>query len=270
MDFSVSVIRVNSGKFLRVSVSPWWLLVFHADQKEPVGGCGGSGGGAVTQFEDAANVGHGEAAFADHQKCSRKVADHVMEKSVAADSVDQFFVLALPAGLKDRSHIVYLKTFFAALRIYGGEAGEIMLACHDCGGFHHARFVERIGMVVNIACQKRRTGIAAINAVSICLGDGRVAGMEFRRHFFHGKNPDGPRENVIEGAGKICDRNGRRNGDGGGLGQRVNACVSAARALGQRLFAGQLFDNGHQCSLNSGAVGLDLPTGEVMAIVSER
>ena len=50
----------------------------------------------------------------------------------------------------------------------------------------------------------------------------------------------------------------------------VDACVSAARALRQRFFAGEVFESGHQCPLNGQPVGLDLPSGEVVAIVSQR
>ena len=50
----------------------------------------------------------------------------------------------------------------------------------------------------------------------------------------------------------------------------MDACISAARALWESFFAGEVFESGHQRPLNGQSVGLDLPTSEVVAIVSER
>src|SRR4051812_19584934 len=88
------------------SVSPWWMLVLNAYKKKSAGGGGGCGGGAVAQFKNASNVWDGEAAFADHEKCSNQIADHVVKKSVAADGVNQFVALALPLGMKDGADVV--------------------------------------------------------------------------------------------------------------------------------------------------------------------
>src|SRR3954469_22350846 len=82
------------------------VSVLDADQKKSTGGGGGCGGGAVAQFKNASNVWDGEAAFADHEKCSNQIADHVVKKSVAADGVNQFVALALPLGMKDGADVV--------------------------------------------------------------------------------------------------------------------------------------------------------------------
>ena len=50
----------------------------------------------------------------------------------------------------------------------------------------------------------------------------------------------------------------------------MDAGVGAARALRESFFAGEVFESGHQCPLNGQSVGLNLPTGEVVAIVSKR
>ena len=50
----------------------------------------------------------------------------------------------------------------------------------------------------------------------------------------------------------------------------MDACIGTARALRESFFAGEVFESGHQRPLNGQSVGLDLPTGEVVAIVSER
>ena len=50
----------------------------------------------------------------------------------------------------------------------------------------------------------------------------------------------------------------------------MDACIGTARALRESLFAGEVFESGHQRPLNGQSVRLDLPSGEVVAIVSER
>lgn len=186
------------------------VSVFDADEKKSAGGSCSCGGGAVTQFKNAPHIGHCKAAFADHEKCSDEVANHVVEKSIAADGVDQFVGVALPLGEKDGADIVGFKSgfcrkrlligykrFFAFFRVDSGEAGEVMLAYDEGGGLDHAGFVERIRMVVNIARLEWRANCSTIDVVSVSFGDGRAARVEFRRHFFRGKNAYGTGKNVI-------------------------------------------------------------------------
>jgi hypothetical protein len=65
-----------------------FVSILHAYQKQSAGGGGGCGGGAVTQFKNAPDICDCEAAFADHEKCSNQIANHVVKKSVAAHGVD--------------------------------------------------------------------------------------------------------------------------------------------------------------------------------------
>jgi len=180
------------------------ISILDVHQKQSAGGGGGCGGGAVTQFEDAAHVGHGEAAFADHQKCSDQVAHHVMEKSVAADGVDQFVGVALPVGLEDGADVAGFEWFFAAifaaLGVDGGEAGEVVFAFHQRGGLDHARFVERVRMVVDVSSLEWRANCSTIDVVAVSFGDSRAARVEFGRHFFGGKNAYRARKYVIQSA----------------------------------------------------------------------
>ena len=90
-----------------------------------------------------------------------------------------------------------LKSFFAFFRIDGGEAGEVMLAFHQRGGLDHARFRERIRMVVNIARLEWRANCSSIDVVAVSFGDSRAARMKFGRHFFSGKNAYGAGKYVI-------------------------------------------------------------------------
>jgi hypothetical protein len=225
------------------------VSILDADQEESAGGGGGCGGGAVTQLKDALDICDSEAAFADHEKCSNEIANHMVEKSVAADGIDQFVAVALPLGVKDgadvvefksgfidfkswiicfnfgigvesgigfepgfhfdsgfgidsgffcyRSLFVGCKNFFAFFRIDGGEAGEVMLAFDEGSGLDHARFIERIRMVVNIARLEWRANCSSIDVVAVSFGDSRAARMEIRRHFFRRKYSDGAWKYVI-------------------------------------------------------------------------
>jgi hypothetical protein len=184
--------------------------ILNTHQKQPAGGSGGCRGGAVTQFKNASDICHGKAAFADHEKCSDQVAHHVVEKSIAANGIDKFIGVALPLGMKDGSNVVgfkssicrkvYLigcKNFFAFFWVDGGEAGEVMLTLDESGGLDHARFVEWVRMVVNVARLEWRANCSSIDVVAVSFGDNRAARMEFRRHFFRGKNAYGTGKNVI-------------------------------------------------------------------------
>jgi hypothetical protein len=50
----------------------------------------------------------------------------------------------------------------------------------------------------------------------------------------------------------------------------VDAGIGAAGALRESFFASEVFESGHQRPLNGQSVGLDLPSGEIVAIVCER
>ena len=54
------------------------------------------------------------------------------------------------------------------------------------------------------------------------------------------------------------------------MSERMDAGIGAAGALREGLFAGEVFESGHQRPLNGQSVGLDLPSGEIVAIVCER
>jgi hypothetical protein len=50
----------------------------------------------------------------------------------------------------------------------------------------------------------------------------------------------------------------------------VDAGIGATGALREGFFASEVFESGHQRPLNGQSVGLDLPSGEIVAIVCER
>ncbi len=145
-----------------------------------------------------------------------------------------------------------------------------MLSGDHGGGGDHALFVQRVRMVIDVAGQEGRADIGAVNPVLIGLGAGRLAGVEVRCNFFYAEDADGERQHIVQRLAQIDGRNGRFDHQAGGLGQCVHTGVGASGALGQGLFTGQVFDSGHQCPLNGGTVRLDLPSGEIMAVIGQR
>src|SRR4029077_17792695 len=107
-----------------------------------------------------------------------------MEKSVAADGVDQFVGVPLPLGVEDCTDIVefnFLVAVFrvfalfrgvAFLRIYGGEAGEVMPAFDQAGGGDQLLFGERIRVVVDVTRLKWRRNCSTIDVVAVGFGGG--------------------------------------------------------------------------------------------------
>jgi hypothetical protein len=49
----------------------------------------------------------------------------------------------------------------------------------------------------------------------------------------------------------------------------MDAGIGSAGALREDSFTGQVFESGHQCPLNGHTVGLNLPSGEIVAIVRQ-
>lgn len=68
---------------------------------------------------------------------------------------------------------------------------------------------------------------------------------------------------------KIGLWDGRGEGEGGYLGERVDPGVGAAGALGENGFAGDAMDGFGECALDGGEVGLNLPAVIGGSIVGE-
>src|SRR5271157_1740617 len=66
----------------------------------------------------------------------------------------------------------------AALRIRSCERGEVMLADNVLGGTHERFFVQRVGIVIDVTGQKRRTDVITINPVAIGFGLGGMSRVE--------------------------------------------------------------------------------------------
>jgi hypothetical protein len=101
---------------------------------------------------------------------------------------------------------------------------------------------------------------AGEDAVLVGLATGVVAGVEVFGNGFDGEDADACRESAVEGAMEVCRGDWDGDGEGGDLGEGVDAGVGAARALGENGFAGDALDGLREGALNGGEIGLDLPT----------
>ena len=144
-----------------------------------------------------------------------------------------------------------------------------MLAGDEGGGLLHGVFIERIGVVGDVAGEEGRNDVAAPDAVVIALGAGGVAGVEIVGHFFDGEDSDGGGKTVVEHDADVGGGNGAGGVKGCDLGERVDAGIGASRALGQELFSGEALDGVGESSLDGGLAGLDLPAVEGGAVVGE-
>ena len=158
--------------------------------------------------------------------------------------------------------------------IGGGEAAEIVFAEKGCGDGIQASEINRPGVRIDIAREKRRTdlvdsGLDGENAVLVGFGDGGVAGVKCVGHDLRFEDADGSGQGAIEGANEIGGRDARLKGEAGDLGKRVHAGVGAAGALGQRRLADDAPESRLQFALDGGFAGLDLPAVEVGAVVGE-
>ena len=81
--------------------------------------------------------------------------------------------------------------------------------------------------------------------------------------------PNTRREGVVEGALQILGWNVAPESKTGHLAERMNAGIGAAGALWEDGFAGDLADGFGECALDGRKAGLNLPTVEVGAVVTE-
>lgn len=152
----------------------------------------------------------------------------------------------------------------------GGEGGEVVGAEDMGGGLLEEAEVERDWAGPD-EVRKHGGADAALrkDAVLVGLAKSAVAGVEVLGCGFDGEDADAGGKGAIEGAMKIFCGNGDVEGEGGYLGEGVDAGVSAARALGKDGFAGDAMDGLRESSLDSGKGGLDLPAAVGSAVVGE-
>src|SRR5580698_750222 len=260
------------------------------------GGSGGRAGAGGEDFRDF--VEHAiAAAYVEHG--AHQVADHVVEKAVAADAIDEDFpvlrVALLPGGGEDGADGALLsggRWFYEGRRIGRGfrvflvsesgyavavvqvgvggrEAEEVVLAFEVAGRALQQIQVHGPGAGVDIASQEGRADAFAEDAILVGFCHCRVARMKGASHGSRFQNANGGGECPIEGELQIFRGNVGGEFEAGYLAEGVDAGIGAAGALGQWGFAGDAAEGGLQFSLDGGLTGLDLPAAEVGAVVGE-
>ena len=158
--------------------------------------------------------------------------------------------------------------------IGGGEAAEVVLTDEGSSGGIECGEIERPGIGEDVAREEGRAnlktgGLYGKNAVLVGFGDGGVASVEGVRDNSGIEDSDRSWKSAIEGAEEVCWRDTRLQRETGGLGERMHAGVGAAGALGQGRFADNATESGLQFTLDCEKAGLDLPAGEIGAVVGE-
>src|SRR5262249_18044884 len=120
-----------SGTSACIAVIGNFSSVFYADQKEAARRRGGGCSGAIAQIEDPPEIFPREIAFADHQKCSDEVSNHMVEEAIPAYGVDQLLAIPMPLRAVDGAHVIDGKRFLPGFGIHRGEGSEIVLADHN-------------------------------------------------------------------------------------------------------------------------------------------
>jgi hypothetical protein len=241
-------------------------LVADFDEKEAAGGGCGSGRDGAAGGEAGFEIGAGEVAFAGFEEDADEVADHVLEEAAAADAIAEALAFEMEAGGEDAADFGEAG---GVLFVGGGEGGEIVLAFEDWGERAHDFFVERVGVVEDVAALEGRADFAAEDAVFVRLFEGVEAGMEGGRGFGDAVDADVRREEAIEGFLEVGGRDGVLEIEGGDLGEGVDSGIGAAGGFDAD---GGAFDFGEdlfELALDGGQAGLDLPAVVFGAVVGE-
>jgi len=178
-----------------------------------------------------------------------------MEKTAAADCIDQFIILTPPVRRMDGAHVRRLKTWrqrvsirgssllrchpFHAFRIDSRERREIVFANHHLCRPHHRRFIQRIRVVAHVARQKWRTNRCPIYTVTIGFRTSGFPGMKVGRGFGHFQNSNRCGQTIVKRPRPVLQRNRRCGRKSRNLSQRMNSRVGAPRTLRQYIFSAQ-------------------------------
>ena len=155
------------------------------------------------------------------------------------------------------------------VRIGGGKAQKVMFSLKELRCPLQGVHVHGPGAGKSIAGQKRRADRLAEDAVFVGLRDRRVPGMKGAWQPFSLRECGSTRAECGSGRGEVLGRDGRLQGKARHLPQRMNAGVGAARALGERGFAGDPAQGRLQFALDCWLPGLHLPAAEIGAVIGQ-
>lgn len=212
-------------------------------------------------------------AAARVEEGSDQVADHVVEKSVAADLVDEQVGFFCPCGREDGPDIVLASRrgglACSEVGIGGGKGCKVVFANDERCSVLHLVYVERPVEGVDVAREPRRANLSAKDAVLIGFRADAVARVEVGRGVFSVVDSDGAGKCPVEGAEQVGRRDRRGEFDGGDLGAGVDAGIGAPASLRENGFSGDAFDGGRELALDSSVAGLDLPAVEIGSVIGE-
>ena len=120
---------------------------------------------------------------------------------------------------------------------------------------------------MDVGTLKGRTDFVAKDAVFVQLRHGVVTGVESGRYVFHIGDANRPGQQMVHGAEKIYTWNGTGGGEGGHLGDSVDAGIGAAAALNKNWRFGKSEKDTLEFALHRHQTGLDLPAVEVGAVI---
>ena len=190
----------------------------------------------------------------------------MLQETAAPDAIDQPRAAPFQHGREDRAHFGFSLGIPVVRR---GERREIALARENRGQPHHALLIQRIRVVVHVGPLKRATDLIAQDAVFIRLGLGIEARVEIAVNLFGREYPDGGRQEPVDGAPQVGDRDRVGDGEGSHLFEGVHPGVGAARAGYVHREAFHVGENLFEAALNGGQTGLHLPSVKRAAVVGQ-
>ncbi len=145
-----------------------------------------------------------------------------------------------------------------------------MLAQNQCGRSLHSLHIKCCIQCVKITGLPGRTNLSAKNSIFIRFCLRAMPRMEIAAGPRCAEHADRGRECAVERAGEIRLRNRCRQRKRCHLGKGVHACIRAACALGQHVFAGDSGQCIAQFALHRHPVGLHLPAVEVGTVIGKH
>src|ERR1035437_926850 len=233
--------------------------ILHGEQEQPLGGGGGAGARGQRCHR-------GQVAAPGFEQGTHDIADDMFEETAAAHAVDQAPFGALQHRRENGAHLGFA---IGVAHVGGGKGAEIVLAFEDAGEAGHALLVEGVGMMVHVGPLERATDFGAHDAVLVSFGHGIEARMKIGMHLLGRKHADGGRQQAVDGAPQIGQRDRVLDAERGHLGQRMDTGIGASAAGHVHRLALYGGNDFFQQSLYGGQTGLHLPAVKRAAVVGD-
>lgn len=195
---------------------------------------------------------------------SGDISDHMLQKSAAANGVDETVAFAPEVGAKNGPNGGLAPD---VTLVFSREGPEVVTANEARGGETHPGLIQGIRVVVDVAGIERRTDFGAIHGVAVGLGVGVEAGVEVGVNLFHVVNTDGGGEQTIDRLFEILRGDAVGEAESSYLREGVDAGVGATGTGDMNGGAFNAADDLFQHALDGGEAGLYLPAVVFRAIV---